>query len=147
MAIKNIEMQQKTDTGYDTLYPRTTSNNVIYGSSTIDQIVNAINPLRGTSNPTTSTQGVVGQFYLNTNTGTLFLCVNVSGISYGWVELVSVGGCTFRGDVTFGSSAYMDGATELDTAQARNISIGTVELQDGVSPLATGQLHCVYKSE
>lgn len=46
-------------------------------------------PLGGITDPSTSTAGSVGQFYVNTATAKLFICTAVSGGSYTWL---SVGG-------------------------------------------------------
>ena len=40
--------------------------------------------LEGSSNPTTATVGVVGQFYHNTTDDTFFRCTAVSSGSYTW---------------------------------------------------------------
>lgn len=45
-----------------------------------------IAPLSGTSDPTTSTVGVVGQRYLNTTSGAEFACTAVSGSVYTWMR-------------------------------------------------------------
>lgn len=65
MANYNILMNRFNGTTHDTLLPK--------------------NSLEGTSNPTTSTVGIVGQFYLNTTTKQLFQCSTVSGSVYTWV--------------------------------------------------------------
>lgn len=45
--------------------------------------------LSGTSNPTTSTKGTVGQRYVNTSNGNWYVCTAVSGGSYTWVDYYS----------------------------------------------------------
>ena len=45
----------------------------------IDDAYGKVAILTGTSDPTTSTVGTVGQFYLNTSTKTLYECVSASG--------------------------------------------------------------------
>lgn len=40
--------------------------------------------LDGTTAPSSSTVGVVGQFYKNTSDGTFYQCTNVSGGTYTW---------------------------------------------------------------
>ena len=47
------------------------------------------NHLNGTSDPTTSTVGIVGQFYLNITTKRLWQCTNVNGSVYTWCVLNS----------------------------------------------------------
>ena len=68
----NILMNRFNGTDHDTLLPK--------------------NSLNGTSDPTTSTKGIVGQFYLNTTTKQLFQCVGISGSVYSWKEVVDVDG-------------------------------------------------------
>lgn len=48
--------------------------------------------LSGVSNPTTSTVGVVNQFYRNTTNNKMFVCTAVSGSTYTWVEFQGSGG-------------------------------------------------------
>ena len=44
--------------------------------------------LSGTSSPTLSTVGEIGQFYRNTSNGVIYECVGVSGNTYTWVKLI-----------------------------------------------------------
>lgn len=43
--------------------------------------------LKGTAAPTTSTVGSIGQFYVDTATGTGYMCVGVSGSAYTWKQI------------------------------------------------------------
>lgn len=69
MANYNILMNRFNGTSHDTLLPK--------------------NHLEGTSDPTTSTVGIVGQFYLNTASTPrkLFQCINVVGSVYTWERI------------------------------------------------------------
>ena len=60
----NILMNRFNGTDHDTLLPK--------------------NSLNGTTDPTTSTKGIVGQFYLNATTKRLWQCTNVNGSVYTW---------------------------------------------------------------
>lgn len=64
MANYNILMNRFNGTTHDTLLPK--------------------NHLEGTTDPTTSTKGIVGQFYLNITTKRLWQCTNVNGSVYTW---------------------------------------------------------------
>lgn len=71
MANYNILMNRFNGTTHDTLLPK--------------------NSLEGTTNPTTSTKGFIGQFYANvsTNPAKVWQCVGISGSVYSWKEVVS----------------------------------------------------------
>ena len=60
----NVQINRFNGTDYDTLMPK--------------------NILTGTSDPTTSTVGIVGQFYLNTKTNNVFICQKIVGSVYTW---------------------------------------------------------------
>lgn len=45
--------------------------------------------LQGTTAPTTSTAGNIGQFYVDTAAGTGYMCVGVSGSTYTWKQITS----------------------------------------------------------
>ena len=64
MANYNILMNRFNGTTHDTMLPK--------------------NSIEGTSDPTTSTKGIVGQFYLNATTKRLWQCTNVNGSVYTW---------------------------------------------------------------
>lgn len=61
------------------------------------------------------------------------------------------GNKTFNGAVSFAStisvaqSMYANGASDLATAQVRNISAGTTDLVAGTSALATGRIYTMYE--
>ena len=50
----------------------------------VDDAYGKVVTLTGTTAPTTSTAGAVGQFYLNTTTSILYQCANVNGSVYTW---------------------------------------------------------------
>ena len=70
----NAEINRFNGTDYDTVLPR--------------------NSLTGTADPTSSTKGLLGQFYLNTSTNPakIWQCVGESEGVYSWKEVVDVGG-------------------------------------------------------
>lgn len=75
--------------------------------------VYALIPLKGESDPTTSTAGVVGQFYTNTTTNMLFQCTAISGSTYTWVSVGGGGGAeieTYSVNVPASSWTYDDTA-------------------------------------
>lgn len=46
-------------------------------------------PTTGSSDPTTSTSGTVGKFYINTSTGNAFICVAAASGNYTWKQITS----------------------------------------------------------
>ena len=68
----NIEIKRFNNTDYDGLLPA--------------------NSQKGTTDPTSSTKGLLGQFYFNTSTdpATIWQCVGESGGSYSWKEIIDV---------------------------------------------------------
>lgn len=91
---------------------------------TIDQLTNTISAsggsLTGSSNPTTATAGEVGQFYLNTATGVVFVCLGESGGLYSW-EVINIikSGSNVVYEIAFDSNNKLqiivgnDGATKM----------------------------------
>jgi hypothetical protein len=55
-----------------------------YTGIEIDAAVGSIKV--GTTNPTPSTPGSLGQLYRNTENGLLFKCVKVDGLVYTWID-------------------------------------------------------------
>lgn len=48
-----------------------------------------VDPITGSSAPTTSTSGDVGKIYIDTSTDTAYMCVNVSGSTYTWKQITN----------------------------------------------------------
>jgi hypothetical protein len=67
---KPIIIKQYNGTDYDTLLPE--------------------NALIGTTAPTTSTVGFVGQIYLNTTSGGVYICTVASGTTYTWETITTI---------------------------------------------------------
>ena len=67
----NVQINRFNGTDHDTLLPK--------------------NTITGTTDPTTSTKGFIGQFYANTSTNPakMWQCVGESGGAYSWKEVVS----------------------------------------------------------
>ena len=61
----------------------------IYDSEvyTDEAIAALVSAKQGTSAPTTSTVGTIGQKYLNTTTKDLYECIGISGNSYTWKQI------------------------------------------------------------
>lgn len=59
-----------------------------YNFNLIDEELPKSKVLNGTTPPTTSTVGVVGQFYLDTATKDLYQCVAVDGGVYNWENVI-----------------------------------------------------------
>lgn len=54
----------------------------------IDAAVGSIKT--GTTNPTPSTVGSLGQIYRNTTTGVLYKCIKIDGIVYTWADITQI---------------------------------------------------------
>ena len=86
------EANKKVDAAIESLNQRadTVLNTVEENSQTaIDKADEALQKavtLTGTSDPTTSTVGVLGQHYVNTSTNQIFHCVGVNGSEYTWIS-------------------------------------------------------------
>ena len=63
----------------------------------------------GTTDPTTSTVGYLGQFYFNTTNNALFQCTGVSGSTYTWTKQESAGGPSWHAAST--STISLNAAT------------------------------------
>ena len=62
----------------------------IQDTNTVNAAIAPFKTLSGSSDPTTSTVGAVGQFYINTTDSGLFVCVSISGTdskTYTWKEV------------------------------------------------------------
>ena len=53
--------------------------------------------LLGAGAPTTTTEGAVGLFYMDTDTGELYVCVNSSNGVYTWKHITQTGAATQSG--------------------------------------------------
>ena len=62
--------------------------------------LDVISPIIGTTAPTTSTAGKVGQLYLNSTTGKTYTCTAVADGSYTWIDDVNANGGMFTGNIT-----------------------------------------------
>lgn len=83
----------------------------------IRQAVTAAKSVTGTTNPTQSTVGTVGQFYINTATGVVFICT-VAASTYTWKQ---VSGMLPQINVTVPTGATVtctDGTTTLTAVSA-----------------------------
>lgn len=95
----NILMNRFNGTDHDTLLPK--------------------NSLNGTTDPTTSTKGFIGQFYANisTNPAKVWQCVGESGGAYGWKEIIDVDAFTKEETLTTETAAlYGEGVETPDKA-------------------------------
>lgn len=88
--------------------------------------------LFGTTDPTTSTVGAVGQFYINTATNKLFNCIAVS--PYTWVSVGGGGGSSGGGSYIF--IKYADNQPTSDSDMKTTISawIGVYVGEDEEAP-------------
>jgi len=62
------------------------------------------------TDPTTTTPGAVSQFYVNADTGSLFVCIDTSGGVFTWLNIVSGGinsGAAILGASYFGAAYLM----------------------------------------
>lgn len=88
--------------------------------------------LEGSSNPTTSTAGTVGQQYRNTATGVLFVCIAASGGTYTWIQSAA----TRAVDVTPTSGSnnlITSGAVYTFASNSNTVLYSTVENITGVT--------------
>ena len=92
--------------------------------------------LTGSSNPTTSTVGELGQTYINTSENAIWQCVNINGSTYTWTNTGGAGNQTngflaagasnsIRNSVAIGKNASAVGGTTSSTyGEQGSIAIG-----------------------
>jgi len=93
--------------------------------------------LTGASDPTTSTAGTVGQFYLNTDSGDLFICSEASGGTYVWLQVNGGGG-----------SIAVTGVEITQPASDTDLYIGSsnIALEATISPAAATNKNITWSS-
>lgn len=91
--------------------PTPTANDDIANKGYVD---NKAVAKTGTSNPTTSTEGYIGQLYLNTSTNTLWHCTAIAGSTYTWTQVTTpvdvnsiVSAISSSGDPTTSNVGYL----------------------------------------
>ncbi len=107
------------------------------GNKTAAQLGLAPGTLTGATDPTTSTVGTVGQFYLNTDSGDLFICSEVSGGTYVWLQVNGGGG-----------SIAVTGVEITQPASDTDLYIGSanIPLEATISPAAATNKNITWSS-
>ena len=107
------------------------------GNKTAAQLGLAPGTLTGATDPTTSTVGTVGQFYLNTGSGDLFICSEVSGGTYVWLQVNGGGG-----------SIAVTGVEITQPASDTDLYIGSanIPLEATISPAAATNKNITWSS-
>ena len=87
MSTKNITIQHMAADGktLETLHPATNPGQV----QGLEDILAGLSAVKGSDDPTDTTAGAVGQLYLNTSTGMVFICKSADGTSYTWDSMGS----------------------------------------------------------
>ena len=125
-------------TDYDKLNNKPQINGTtLSGNKTTAQLGLAPGTLTGASDPTTSTAGTVGQFYLNTDSGDLFICSEASGGTYVWLQVNGGGG-----------SIAVTGVEITQPASDTDLYIGSsnIALEATISPAAATNKNITWSS-
>lgn len=121
------------------LYRNTTSNKLFVCSEidttvtpntyTWSEVGGGMEVLIGTTNPTTSTVGELGQLYINTSANTSWVCIYHSGNTYRWFNFAG------NGEVGYDTSIIIGGAN----SSSKGIAIGKGTQATSWSNIGIGQ--------